>query len=238
MKKYIESAAIALAVVLAVSTPTLAFDIVYDPTQAFNMGQQLQQSLQQIEQLKQQLDTAQKQLSQLSDLHKSLNQITSIGDLASSLKDPSITQYLPPEFKQYSGPLNGLLKDNANGFAQKYDHYTSTAPGENFYQEELQRQKQETYTDMSVGQAVYDTASKRIQDLETLRDKVKTASTPKEAMDLQARIAAEQALLQNEILRMKGLAMVQEARNRVDSQREREEYHKFADQVHALTGGH
>jgi type IV secretion system protein VirB5 len=218
------------------ASPALA-EIVYDPTQAYNMAQQLRQNLQQIEQLKQQLDTARQQLSQLQDLQKSFNQITSIGDLASSLKDPSVTQYLPPEFKQYSGALNDLLKGNVSQFAKQYDYYEAQRPGEDFYQQELKREKNDTYTDMSVGQAVYDAANKRVAGLEALRDKLKTAESPKEVMDLQARIAAESTLIQNEMQMMNGLAMVQAARNRVDEQRSKEQYNKFIDEARAAVGG-
>lgn len=221
--------------VLATPVPSMAWEVVYDPTQAANVARQIQQGLEQIEKLKQQLDTAKSQLDQLTNLKDSFNQLTDIGDLASALKDPNVTKYLPQNFSDYSGALNGLLQGNYDGFANQYDHYEakSTSPGNEFYYEELKRQKKETYTDMSVGQAVYDTGGKRISELESLRDRVKTAKTPKEVMDLQARITAETALLQNEVLRMQGLAMVQEARNRVDDQRKRENFSKFVEDAKA-----
>lgn len=229
--------ALAASVMLASPIAAHAFEVVYDPTQAAHVAEQIEQGLEQINKLKEQLKTAQEQLGQLTDLNAGFNQITDVGELAKALKDPGVTRYLPENFSDYSGSLNGLLKTNTDGFAQRYDHYetTSISPGNEFYYDELKRQKQETYTDMSVGQAVYDTASKRITELEKLRDRLNTAATPKEVMDLQARIQAESALLQNEVLRMQGLSMVQAARNRVDQQRAGEQYNKYIDEAIATT---
>jgi type IV secretion system protein VirB5 len=42
-------------------------------------------------------------------------------------------------------------------------------------------------------------------------------------MDLQARISAESAMIQNEQVRLQGLAMMQHADERMQEQREREE---------------
>ncbi|WP_424938687.1 type IV secretion system protein [Agrobacterium pusense] len=55
-------------------------------------------------------------------------------------------------------------------------------------------------------------------------------------MELQARIQAESAILQNEVLRMQGVAMIQEARNRVDEQRVEERRAERRDQMKAAIG--
>ena len=58
--------------------------------------------------------------------------------------------------------------------------------------------------------------------LDQLRLALNTASTPKEVMDLQARIAAEQAMINNDQMQLQGLAMMQDAEKRMADQRERE----------------
>ena len=52
-------------------------------------------------------------------------------------------------------------------------------------------------------------------------------------LDLSARLQAEQALLQNDVLRMQGLAMIQQARMDMDGQREREKQRQLVDEMKA-----
>ncbi|WP_283813008.1 type IV secretion system protein [Bradyrhizobium rifense] len=84
-----------------------------------------------------------------------------------------------------------------------------------------------------MGQAVYDAASQRIDALEELRTRISSATDVKETLDLSARLQAEQALLQNDVLRMQGLAMIQQARTDMDGQREREKQRQLVDEMKA-----
>lgn len=217
-----------LATVLSFAVPVTAFAQgipTFDSSNFANMLKQLEHQMTQIKTMTDQLNQAKAIFDQAKGLKDSFNQLTNIGDLASALKNPDITKLLPDDFKK----VETALKDLISGNASKYDHYST--PGNDFYAQELKRQKKETYSDMAVGEAVYTTAGKRVTALEELRDKVKTASTPKEVMDLQARISAESALLQNEVLRMQGLAMVADARNRVDDSRAAEDFRKRVDEM-------
>ncbi|MFX6226162.1 type IV secretion system protein, partial [Acinetobacter baumannii] len=78
-----------------------------------------------------------------------------------------------------------------------------------------------------------DTASQRIDALEELRTRISSATDVKEILDLSARLQAEQALLQNDVLRMQGLAMIQQARVDMDGQREREKQRQLVDEIKA-----
>ena len=49
--------------------------------------------------------------------------------------------------------------------------------------------------------------------LEKLRRQISAATDVKDVLDLSARLQAEQALLQNDVLRMQGLAMIQQAQS-------------------------
>lgn len=195
--------------------------------------------LEQIGELQKQLAEAKKIYDTANQLKESMNGITDIKDLAGLLNNRDFQQYLPQEYSQYSGAVNDLINGKVDGFAQKYDYYKREGnnSANDFYYNELNRRKGETYQDMAVGEAVYDQASKRAEGLNELKGKLETASTPKEVLDLQARISAESALLQNDINRMQGLAMIQDARNRVDEQREDEKIEQMDDQIsEALKG--
>ena len=189
--------------------------------------------LQQIGELQKQLEEAKKIYDTANQLKESLNGITDVKDLASLLNNRDFQQYLPKEYSQYSGAVNDLIKGNANDLSRKYDYYNSGnhSAANDYYNQELKRQKGETYQDMAVGQAIYDQASKRAQGLNELKDKLRWAPTPKEVLDLQARISAESALLQNDIYQVQGLAMIQEARSRVDRQRNIERKNQLIDEI-------
>lgn len=213
----IQQALLAGAISLGMSGFAWAQGIpVFDATAIAKHIESVKNQLAQIQELKSQLDEAKK-------LYDSMNQITGVKDLAGLLKTPAIQNALPDEFGQIQSSLSGLVDE----FKGKYDHFdTSGSAANNFYLQELTRQKNETYGDLSIGQKVYETASKRIAELAKLRDAVGTATTQKEILDLNARIAAETALLQNDQIRMQSLAMVQRARGRVDQQRQEEERQK------------
>jgi len=181
-----------------------------------------------------------KQLEQIGKLKEpaikdSLTGITDVKDLAKLLNDRNFQQFLPKEYDQFSGAVNDLLKGKTDNLSKKYDYYSNEGEGNtaanDFYHNELKRRKGETYQDMAIGEAIYDQASKRAEGLNELKDKLKSATTPKEVLDLQARILAESAILQNEINKIQGLAMIQEARDRIDRQRNIEQKNKLIDEI-------
>ena len=80
----------------------------------------------------------------------------------------------------------------------------------------------EVARDIALGESAYRTASQRQTGLDELRLALNNAKTAKEVMDLQARIDAEQALINNDQMQLQGLAMMQDAERRLAEQRDRE----------------
>lgn len=192
----------------------------------------------QLGKMKEQLDKANEIFQQAQRLNDSFD-FSELEQLKTLLDDKDFQQYLPQEYGKVAGAVDGMLKGNIDGFAKQYDYYERQGkPSANdFYYQELQRQKKETYGDMAVGEVVYDQASKRLEGLNQLKDKISSTQSPREVMELQARIQAETALVENEVLRMQGIAMIQEARNRVDEQRSAEEKQKMHDGIQAIVAG-
>lgn len=224
------SAALGVVLIGTTASGALAQGIpVIDATAIARWGQQLQE-------MKAQLDQAKAIYDQAEQLHSG---ISDASDIAGLLNDRDFQQYLPAEYNKTASAVDSLLQGNIDGFAEEYDYYEreGSSSANDFYYQELQRRKGETYQDMAVGEVVYNQASERLGGLNELRDRIGTAQTSKEVMDLQARIQAETAILQNEVLRMEGLAMIQEARGRVDEQREAEEKQRMHDEVRAALGG-
>jgi type IV secretion system protein VirB5 len=188
-----------------------------------------------IVQLKAQLDALNQQLEQAQQLYGSLNKITDMADVASVLNDPSVRQALPPEFSAiqnlFNGQGSGVFENSANKFLDSNSTYRTSA--DDFYAQELTRLQNQNAGQMSLGQQIYDAATKRIGGIDELRQKISTASDAKDIADLQARLQAEQAFLQTDVLRMQGLQMIQQAQVQVDDQRQAEDWRKRMDTMGA-----
>ena len=188
-----------------------------------------------IAQLKSQLDALHQQIEQAQQLYGSLNKLTDMADVASVLNDPAIRKALPSDFAAIEGLLKGdgtgVFKDSASKFLEGNSTYRTDA--DDFYAKELARVQNKNAGQMSLGQQIYDAATKRFDGIDQLREKISTASDAKEIADLQARLQAEQAFLQTDVLRMEGLRMVQQAQNQVDEQRKAEDWRQRMDAMKA-----
>ncbi|MCH4539798.1 P-type DNA transfer protein VirB5 [Brucella tritici] len=187
--------------------------------------------LESIAQLKSQLDVLHQQIEKAEELYTSFNKLTDMADVAQVLNDPAIRKALPPEFAAveglFEGNGSGALNDAATKFLDKNTTYKTSA--DDFYANELSRVQNKNAGQMGIGQKIYDAATKRIEGIDELRQKVSTASEAKEIADLQARLLAEQAFVQTDVLRMEGLRMVQQAQTQVDDQRKAEDWRRRMD---------
>ncbi|KPH07040.1 P-type DNA transfer protein VirB5 (plasmid) [Rhizobium acidisoli] len=184
-----------------------------------------------ITQLKSQLDTLNQQLQQAQQLYASLNKVTNMADVASLLNDPSIRKALPQNFDAIEGLLKGsgtgALGTSASKFLANNSTYRTDA--NDFYAQELARAQNRNAGQMSLGQQIYDTATKRMDGIDQLRQQISSAADAKDIADLQARLQAETAFLQTDVLRMQALRMVQQAQIQVDDQRKAEDWRKRLD---------
>lgn len=188
-----------------------------------------------IAQLKSQLDALNEQIGQARQLYGSLNKLTDMADVAEVLNDPTIRKALPSDFAAIEGLLKGngtgVFGDSASRFLEGNSTYRTDA--DDFYAQELSRLQNKNAGQMSLGEQIYDAATKRIDGIDQLRGKISTAGDAKEIADLQARLQAEQAFLQTDVLRMEVLKMVQQAQNQVDEQRKAEDWRQRMDNMKA-----
>lgn len=191
--------------------------------------------VEQIGKLAEQIEMMKAQLTQAKQLYESFNKLTDVNDVASLLSSDEFRKHLPKEF----GEIEKLVSGGGGSLAGLVDRYLDQnrayqgGDANSFYRTELDRIARQTGAKHSIGQSVYDTASKRIDGLEELRQKITGDKDAKDVLDLSARIQAEQALLQNEVLRMQGLAMVQQARGDMDGQRQKERERQLVDEMKA-----
>jgi len=188
-----------------------------------------------IAQLKAQLDTLNQQLGEAQQLYASLNRLTNMADVASLLNDPSIRKALPSNFAGIEALLqgsgSGVFGQSASRHLEANTTYRSHA--DDFYAQELRRLQQRNAGQMSLGEQMYEAATRRIDGIDELRKQISSASDAKEIADLQARLQAESAFLQTDVLRMQGLQMVQQAQMQVDDQRKAEDWRKRMDAMGA-----
>jgi type IV secretion system protein VirB5 len=185
----------------------------------------LAKHIEQVITLTKQLENAREQLSQLQELHGSLNKLTNMGDIAKILNDPAVRRALPDDF----GKVEGLLKGNPGLYNESYNRhleentYYKPQDANDFYAKELERTSKRNAGQMTVAEQMYKAASKRVEGIDELRKQIGKSKDAKETLDLQARLQAESAYLQTDVLRMEALKSVQEAQVQVDQQREIEE---------------
>lgn len=221
MKRTLLAAAAAVTIGLA-GTPVAAQVVVHDPAALAQMLKEAKTALDQLRQMEAQLTEAQK-------LYESLNQVSNVNELASVLNTPGLRQYLPADAAGFSGGLEGLGEVGQRAIAIRNANQLYTAPqggepteAEAFYQAALERSGQRAARDMAIGERTYEVSSVRLSGLEALQRSLDTAPNARAVMDIQARIAAEQAMIQNDATRLQGLAMLQDGEQRMELQRDRE----------------
>ena len=116
------------------------------------------------------------------------------------------------------GDLAGKAQDAADFSALD----GANIDADDFYQNELDRIRNQAARDTAVGDRIVSLSDDRLAGLEQLRSKIGSVSTQKEVDALNARIAVEQAMLQNDTNRIQGLAMLQQAQAKVEEQRQTE----------------
>lgn len=188
-----------------------------------------------ITQLKSQLDALNQQIAQAQQLYGSMNKITDMADVAGLLNNPAIRKALPQDFNAVESLLRGSGSGVLGSFASKALENNSTyrTSANDFYAKELARIQHRNAGQIGLGQQIYDAASSRIDGIDELRQKISSAADAKDIADLQARLQAETAFLQTDVLRMQGLQMVQHAQVQVDEQRKAEDWRQRMDTMGA-----
>ena len=158
----------------------------------------------------QQIETAQNQLN-------SLQKLTNINSVASNLSNSSVRNIMPTTTMDagtlFGGDLSkiGSLSSSANSIQSQYT-LSGTTSADAAYSQALKDATGSAAATAAFGENTLAVSQTRMAGLQTLQAKLDTATDPKDVMDLQARIAAEQAQLQNDQLKMQALQMAQAGR--------------------------
>ncbi|KAA0010067.1 type IV secretion protein [Billgrantia pellis] len=171
-------ASVAIAATIGLSQPAMAGGIpVIDVSNLTQQLLQVQHMLSQIEQLKSQLETANKELASISGSRGLANVIDSAYDTALDV-DP---QEVLDRYGIHSGSDYGLSGD----VADLYDSSNVNAA-----------------TWLAQSEKSLEQAQERFQDLTGLIAQVNNSPDQKDILDLQARIGAEEVMLENEMAKL------------------------------------
>jgi type IV secretion system protein VirB5 len=191
---------------------------VYDAASYAKLIQQAQTALNQLHQ-------AETQVQQGEQLLQSFNQGSNVGSIAQALEAPVLRQLLPgvPALMAAAqGDLTGLGAIGTQAAAIRSANRLYTPPTGDALAADLEAAGMRAARDMALGQAVATGGQQRLAGLQTLQQSIDAAPNARAVLDLQARAAAEQAMIANDQMRLQGLAMTQAAEDRLQAQRDKE----------------
>ncbi len=169
-----------------------------------------------VAQLTMTVKTLYQQLNELQATYRALNGVRGFGG---RLYDPALRQYLPPEWARVydeamtgghagiTGPLQAIQS------AERLSGTVADAQARI-----TARSRNAAMTDKAVGLRAFDGARARLAQIEQLMGQINLTRDPKGIAELQARLAVEQAAVQNETTKLQLVAMLQRAEERLIEQ--------------------
>lgn len=166
-------------------------------------------------------------VSQIDQQKQQYQSVTGTRNLGNIMNNPALRDYLPNDWQGVydsvrGGGYSGLSGRGASVYnANKvFDSCLSATAGEQRTACEARAVK--ASQDKGFALDAYDKAKGRITQIDQLMAKINDTSDPKAIAELQGRIAAEQANIQNEQTKLQLYAMVAAAEDKVQAQRQRE----------------
>lgn len=195
---------------LAFASPAAAQGIpVFDSSSYLQALATVQHTATMIQQGEQQIQTATNTLN-------SLQKLTNVNSIASNLLQSQVRNILPnttiDTATLTSGDLTriGSLGALATSIQSRYGLTPSgSADADVAYAQALRDSTGPAAATAALGENTLSIAQTRMQGIDQLREQLSSAKDPKDVMDLQARISAEQAQLQNDMLKMQAIQLAQ-----------------------------
>lgn len=197
-----------------------------------NLAQSIQQVVawaQQNAQMVQQLTELRNQYTQLTNTYNSLTGNRGLGTLLNGVVDQAARRYLPGDGTQI-GQLSSGVVPGFGGLQATINRYKATvssmspatfAPGSDATRA-LTARINSLATQQALGESAYSSTAQRTTDLENMIATIGVADDPKAIAEINARIAAQQALIANEATKLQSLRYMQELEKQQNEQRGRE----------------
>lgn len=163
-------------------------------------GNQARQMVQQIQQLQREYD--------------SLNGIRNMGDL---VNNPRARQYLPADYQSIISNGVGQWQSIMNA-AKQFDVAASSLAANSQSAQAFSQIAKQAAINRAAAEEGFRQASERFAQIQVLLDKVNDAPEAKDIADLQARIQAEQVMMQNEANKLAMLGQLAQAQRDIAMQ--------------------
>ncbi|MDR2031365.1 MAG: P-type DNA transfer protein VirB5 [Azoarcus sp.] len=181
-------------------------------------GPNLAQAIQQVLAWAQQY---QQMAEQIQEMQRAYDNLSGARGMGSLVNNSSSRKYLPDEYQTILSSGVGQWEAIRNA-AKKFEiESTNLSPDSDAAQSFNQAAKQAAINRAGSEEA-YRTASQRFNDIQVLLDKVNAAPDAKDIADLQARIQAEQVMMQNEANKLQALALLMQSQRDLHNQQVRE----------------
>lgn len=218
------------ALVMAAQPAAAQLQIVHDPT---SLAKSLAEYKNQLTELRNQVENGRQMISQGERLFDSFNEISNIADLGRTLDKPTLRQFMPEDTRALGRAMEGdwgalgQLGERASAIREDTRAWTpdggDMTEADRLYREGLDRRGNMAARDIAVGEHIDQTATDRLEGIAELRRALDTADSARAVMDIQARLAAENAMIANDNMRLQGMAMRAQAERELEAQRYEEE---------------
>lgn len=199
------------------SNNAVATMAVIDSANLANSAKQVAAWSRQLAEMKQQLEQARAQ-------YMAITGNRNLGDI---LYNPNLQNYLPPEYQNiydaasYSDyGISGTIADieNAENLIGSIAEIQSSIEG---------RSRRKSMTDKAVGLKGYEMTKQRLNQIESLMKQINNTQDLKAIGELQARIAIEQATIQNEITKLQMISQLQQAESKLIEQQKHDMHQRI-----------
>lgn len=232
MKKLLQLSAVSLALLggtqVHAGIPVIdAANLANSIKQVVAWGQQYTQMVDSIQQL-------QNQYAQLQTTYSAMTGSRGMSTLLNGPVDQTMRRYLPAQGAQIDQLASGAVAGYGplQSAISSLKGVVSTVPNGTFASGSdalnvLSAKINSLATQKALGQAAYSSAAQRTSDIEGLIATSAAATDPKSIAEMQARIGAQQALLQNESAKLQAMAYMQAAEQQQNEQRANEAISKW-----------
>lgn len=184
----------------------------------------VQQQVETMAKWKLQYDQMVSQIDQMKQEYQSITGVRGLGDV---LNNPALRDYLPDDWQGvYDSVKSGGYAGLSGRAGQVYNDNKIYDICVNHTNEQsrisCEAQAVKGAQDKAFALDAYDKAKERLGQIDSLMQEINRTQDPKSIAELQGRIAAEQALIQNEQTKLQMYSMVASAEDRLQQQRQLE----------------
>ena len=178
----------------------------------------LAQAVHQVTAWAQQYQQMVQQIGQLQQQYQNLSGVRNMGSL---VNNPAARQYLPADYQTILSQGVGQWQAIYNA-TKKIDISDTSLSNSSDVAQAFQAVAKQAAINRAGAEEGYKTASQRFSDIQVLLDKINAAPDAKDIADLQARIQAEQVMMQNEANKLAMLQQLASAQRDLQQQQARE----------------